>query len=344
MSAPSTIRFKVRELAPSEQARFAQVLDHWLRPDAAISASEDCPLLLGRGARSLRLVAECDGQIAAHVALHIQRMRTPIGLLRVGVVGAVATDPAQRGHGLASALITRLQQEARTLNLDVLVLWATQPGLYERAGFVRAGQEWLALLPLQELPDATTRIRPATEKDIAALMRLHDAEAVGTLRSVAHWEELLAIPAMTVLVHARSAGVPDAYAACGKGHDLQGCIHEWAGPPQALLALARRCCLLENRTEIVVMGAPFQQAALQEITKRGISVVHGALGMLQALNPNDLLARVGAKIDSDGSLRDNAARVITNEAMNATPAEVTLFGLNAQRGLLPLYLKGLDSM
>ncbi len=325
---PSTVaKCVVRELAPTEQGCFAPILDSWLRPDASISATDDCPLLLGRRARALRMVAECDGMISAHAALFVQRLRTPMGLLRVGVIGAVATDPAQRGRGLASQVLRRLQDEARARSIDVLVLWATQPGLYERAGFVRAGCEWLALLPAAIAPDAGPRIRRATERDIAALMRLHDAEPVGTLRSIAHWEELLRIPAMTLLVHARTAGVPDAYAVCGKGHDLQGCIHEWAGVPEAVLALARACFALDGRDNIVLMGGPHQHKTMQLIAARGVPIVHGALGMLQALNPADLFARCGGATPS-----------------TTAPAEVTLFGLNTTPGLMPLYFKGFDSM
>lgn len=353
----------IRDLRPAETSAFGATLHTWLRPDSAITAEEDCPLLLGRRARSLRLIAERDGRPAAHAALFIHRLRLPQGLLRVGVIGGVATAPELRGQGLASAVLTQLIHEASLRSVDVLVLWASEPGVYERVGFVRAGREWLAAIPTPVGSDtarAAGRVRPATERDLPALARLHDAEPVATLRSMAMWEELLSIPGMSVLVHESgeasryantadpdaASDAVDAYAACGKGLDLQGCIHEWAGSIAALMPLASAAARTQALGEIILMGAPHQAAAIPLLEQQGASVIHGALGMVRVLQPADLAARWGIALPSPA--RNQCPMPSASDQCPMPPPdqcpERVFFGSDATPGPIPLYLKGLDSM
>ncbi len=337
----------LRLLAADERATFQPLLDSWLRPGAAISSSAEAPLLLGPTAHSERLVAFADGHPVAHAALFHHRVHVHGRVLQAGVIGAVATDPAWRGHGLAGQLLEELATTARNSDIDLLVLWATETGLYERAGFVRAGREWIALWH-DGLPPVQGRVRRAATEDIPELARLHDAEAVHTERSLADWEQLFTIPAMQVFVALTADGSIKAFAACGKGIDLVNCIHEWAGAEDVLPALATHALTASGVPEIYIMGAPHQEAATERLLAHGAAFQHGALGMLRILKPTSLAERfrLTAVLEARGSAADNSSRAgeqMPQRRADLAP-EVLLFGDDRRCGLIALHLAGLDSM
>lgn len=350
MSAPTGTHpftgVSLRPLAADEWAAFQPLLDSWLRPGAGISSAAETPLLLGRGASAERIVAFAGDRPVAHAALYHHRVHVHGCVLHAGVIGAVATDPAWRGHGLAGQVLAALEATARGMGLDLLVLWATETGLYERAGFVRAGREWVAAWHdgLEAVPG---NVRLAVARDLPELARLHDAEPVHTERSPADWEQLFAIPAMQVFVSLDTQGRVEAFAACGKGIDLVNCIHEWAGAADALPALASHALAATGVPEIYIMGAPHQAAVAARLVAHGAALQHGALGMLRLLKPASVAERfrltavLEARATACGNPADSAPAL--QRTADIAP-EILFFGDDLNEGLIALHLAGLDSM
>jgi len=333
----------MRLLKNSEASDFQPQLDAWLRPGALVSSADEAPLLLGPNARSERVVAVVAGEAVSHAALYVHQVHVHGCPLSVGVIGAVATDPRWRHHGLAGQVLAEIEGLARAQNLDLLALWATDTGLYEQAGYVRSGREWIAVWQNDDT-DGPYRVRALEANDLPALMGIHARESVHTQRSLADWQALARIPAMTSCVAVDQADAVHAYAFCGKGIDLENCIHEWAGVAGALPALASYTRASLRVPEIYIMGGPHQASVLQVLQQQSVAIRQGALGMLRLLRPaavaerfrlTGVLATLEAQPDCEALERDAAEQV---------PPEVRLFGDDQRTGLIALHLSGLDSM
>jgi predicted N-acetyltransferase YhbS len=115
----------------------------------------------------LRLIWREGGEVLGHMALTLRDVRMGDRLMPIIGLAEVATDPAHRGRGIASALMTAAIHEARATIAAFFVLFGDQ-ALYAASGFVaqpnrlravgmdgartsrvlRSGPEGLMVLPL----------------------------------------------------------------------------------------------------------------------------------------------------------------------------------------------------
>src|SRR5947209_4184266 len=96
------------------------------------------PLLFGPdNLDGLRIVSGDQGPVA-HVGVCIRPAVILGARLKVASIGAVCTDPAHRGGGLASALMADARRYARE-NGASLMLISGGRGLYRRLGYGAAG-------------------------------------------------------------------------------------------------------------------------------------------------------------------------------------------------------------
>jgi hypothetical protein len=93
--------------------------------------------------------------------------------------------------------------------------------------FVPAGRERLGRLLPRRLAEVS-KLRPVSVADIEQLDGLLRGQPLRVERSFEDWGALLAIPGVDVTL-LEEHGKVQAYCVTGKGRDLQGCIHEWAG-------------------------------------------------------------------------------------------------------------------
>lgn len=82
----------------------------------------------------VRLVVRDGDAVIGHIALGLRAIRMGDRLLQAAGVAEVATDPAHRGKGIATALLAATIAEARWSSADVLILFGDQP-LYAASGF-----------------------------------------------------------------------------------------------------------------------------------------------------------------------------------------------------------------
>ncbi len=219
----------------------------------------------------------------------------------------MTTAASDRGCGLASRLVEDCLADTRDAGADLALLFAPERGLYARCGFVPAGRERIIrLVPTAEAGDK--RVRDATQADASAMLHWLESHSVGVQRSLDEMRQLLQIPNTRAYVLEESAEIR-AYCVEGKGRDLQGVIHEWAGEPDALALL------------------------LQEIVAR-------------AGEPAWLLSPIAldAPVRGDSDLGPVAQfRVLRPGTFgSADPREI--FGDRERPARLPMYVWGLDSV
>ena len=212
-----------------------------LRPEGSpFPIAKEYPIVLGREDERLSFCLGAPNAPVAHANLWPRRLisRTHDTVLRIGLIGNVATTEQHRGQGLMRELFSALKTEATSQGLAALILWSDLLEFYQKLGFSSCGREhrWqfsrakLRARLLQSVnftPLASTK--PAVTE---ALLKSRYPVDFTLERSPTEFAQLLQIPGLTALI---SAGYNPAYVLLGKGCDMTCVVHEWGAPTPAVL-------------------------------------------------------------------------------------------------------------
>ena len=173
------------------------------------------PLMFAPENRDGLRIAVHHGVPAAHVGVCIRDALILGASVRVAGIGAVCTDPAHRGQGLASRLMEDARQYARAQGATLLLISGGR-GLYHRLGYVTVGRfDRYAWTPaeLQAARDPAIEVTGYRDDDLSEVVALHQREPIRFRRSASDWQKLLAArmlmnsPAELWLVRQRSETV-----------------------------------------------------------------------------------------------------------------------------------------
>lgn len=297
------------QAASRDDAALAQLLD--VHFDGQPGLLREFPLLLGSDNRArCRVLGDGRGGYRAHAAWRPLELATSHGRLSAAGIGMVTTHRAWRGRGLASRVVEDCIESALREGCEVALLFGNVRGLYARLGFRPAGRErWSRIEPCARAP-RDAGVRAAAGGDAPRMLELLRAHPLRVERTLGELERLLAIPGTRAHVLER-AGQVAAYALVGKGRDLQGVVHEWAGPSADVAELLR--------TLAARPGAP-----------------------LWVVSPASLPSPLGGS--SEERLAPLAQlRILRPERCGGSDPE-RIFGSGARAGERDLYLWGLDSI
>ena len=188
-------------------------------------------------------------QIIAHAGYYIYSLLVEGFPLLVAAIGGVFTADAHQGQGLASDLVNLCANKAKAEGCALVFLWTDNHQFYEKIGFHLVGRQWTIRLNqamrsrLSKLAEerglAGNALRfseEATDAFLEQSLGLLGQLPLGVQRSFTDHKLLLRSGACRIF----SAWQDDqlcAYFLIGKGKDLQGYVHEWAGQEAALLHL-----------------------------------------------------------------------------------------------------------
>lgn len=231
---------ELRRLDRAQIEPWLERLSAWLLPSALYPVQHTWPQLYRRDGDGVFAGVFVGDELVSHCAWRFVDVRTP-AILRVALLGSVATATDQRGHGHATRLLQHAVDDCRAHGAAAILLWAERPELYARVGFRRGSVETCLLLDrrLFPAPAATTQrgtARLATVADHDRLRELHEQKALGVVRDRRAMSLLLTTPGLTTCVLERD-GRATAYACHGKGADLQGWWHEFGGDDSEIAAL-----------------------------------------------------------------------------------------------------------
>ena len=276
--------------------------------DGAAGLLQEFPLLIGEANRLRRFVLEKEGELLAHAAWRPLTLCSGKKRLRAAGIGLVTTHRLRRGRGYATRLVQHCLEQAREGGAEIALLFAPVRGLYERMGFVPAGRERVIQLAAgAELQADAAKIRIGDSRDVPDLLSMLERHSLRIQRTKDEFEKLLTIPDTRTHVLERS-GAPVAYCIEGKGRDLRGVIHEWAGERSSVEHLL--CAVLSAPGGPACVLAPDSEPA----PVLGPSILQ-TLAQFLILRPE----RLGS----------------------ADP--VAVFGDARTRARLPIYIWGLDS-
>jgi ribosomal protein S18 acetylase RimI-like enzyme len=194
----------------------------------------------------------CDQErVVASTGLWTNEVALGDARLLVGGINCVGTLPDYRRHGLGSSVVEAAQARMRDLGCHVGLLVTGISSWYRRLGWDDAGlvhsyslnRGNIALLP--RLP-ATVHVRlvetgqdgdAGVAREVAGeVVRLHNEQRMGALRTVEQFRQLLAAKGNPRLLLAESEGVLLAYLLVRENSLL-----EWVGSAENVAGLVRAC-------------------------------------------------------------------------------------------------------
>ncbi len=280
-----------------ERATLLAWLNRGIRDGRTARLESEFPTALfsGNTAQDLRnhIVVRCNGRFASHVLVHTIPVEAVGKNLKLGMIGMVYTDPAFRGRGAAKIALERAIAQLKEDGTALTILWSDLDAFYARVGFHRAGVENFYLLGREHCRDmcgmslGELEVRNAASTDWQYLERLYAAKPSRHQRPAGRLARLAAAPDSETLVAVR-AGTPVAYATMGRGDDLTGVVHEWAGGARGLMACLNR--FFEVRSEITLLEGPIHERATRPLRSAGACPHPGSLGLMRILDAEKLWA------------------------------------------------------
>lgn len=293
---------EVREFSDSATHLMEQVL----RKGASIT--EEYPLVFTEEMPGRIVAIEEDGEVRSTCAILVRELVTPNASIRVGMIGSVSTAPEHRGQGFATRVLEAAEDELRGEGCLFSMLWADEAAFYEKRGYQQIGTEVDFVIGnkcMKKFP-SSDEVRPLDEKDLMAIHGLYARHPERVHRSAQETEALMRLPGMEVLVK-ENAGQVVAYSCSGRGQDMKGVVHEWAGAPDAVAAclhahLKRRAMKGEN-SDLFVISPPSALGLKKLLSKLGAKSATGVLGMGKLLNLTKLVDLYAWFLGPDGNVR-----------------------------------------
>ena len=189
----------------------------------------------GSGAKIKRWMITDQGRLLSTVAVRQCELKLDGEKVKMSLIGGVATDPEARGKGYATQLLESAIDYSRGQGAHLVALFGSEFGFYARLGFLPAGKQYRIPLSDFAMPQTQSQmsfeIREGYDPQVLELMILRGT-GLAIEASCERW-----IPAHqnTRWICAWDAKRNlKAFAAIGRGIDLVGFIHDWAGEKAAL--------------------------------------------------------------------------------------------------------------
>ncbi len=183
--------------------------------------------------------------LVAHLGLKIRQMIVGDKIFPIALLGGIAVDEQQRGHGhfrtLFSEIIKRFEQQ-----VTFFILWSDKDALYEKFDFFQVGEVFEAIPREQgktKYPSSTLEVLSLSQLE-AQYHSAYETRYACIKRDKEDWLSLQKITSAELL-HGK-----DEYAIRGKGMDLQNIIYEWHNNDWL------KTCALDGKTKIWFPTSP----------------------------------------------------------------------------------------
>lgn len=269
----------------ADRSALLHMLGGVLRPDNASLLAAEQPALHGDSATGDLHGVRDAGEFVAGAATVARKVITPRGSLRIGLVGCVATDPGHRRRGLAASVLESAKAHLLHEECDFALLWADDPLFYQKLGWHRAGTEWVYMVPPLDGFDAPGTVRRYDAADLHEVERLRGRESVRNDRPRAESAHHYLSPGSHVYVYCEGGHPVSAYAAAGRGGDLDAVIHEYGGTVQGILACTAAILREHYPNGALLLASPHRRGLMEILGGAGIQSECGAVGMFAILNP-----------------------------------------------------------
>ena len=166
------------------------LLDRVFRSQEGRSMSVDFPFYLRPENAGNLFVCRADNRVVSHVGylpVTLSYFGHPV---KIGMIGAVATDPHWRGKGLATKTLFHAFEKARQNNICMFMISGDRK-LYMRNGARKAGRYAEYALPLGQMPDGKVEIEKARPEDAGLMSSMHRQKPYRFIRPLEMWEKII---------------------------------------------------------------------------------------------------------------------------------------------------------
>jgi predicted N-acetyltransferase YhbS len=271
-----------RPCRPQDTLQWAEFLNRNFGYGPGQSYAVDFAPLFDQAALPLSQLVWKDEQIAASASLYPVVVVTPMAQLKLGVVGAVATDQQFRGQGLSTQVLKDIEQAALAKGLEGLILWSDQTEFYAKSGYAPVGRQIICSLENLPAPYTMAHGTAVYGWDWTQVRILYTRHSLRVARTEAHWKSLESIQSCTRLQWLDNEGRVKAYIGFDRGHDLKGIIHEWGGEAKALHCLL--WTILQNRPSLMWLTHPDLNDPILPLLPE-VRGTEGTLALFKSLSP-----------------------------------------------------------
>jgi len=277
-----------------------EFLNQNLRHDNTWTISSEYPTALSTSnIHNMSIITE-DEKVVSHAVLKPIIVKTPFCIFKIGAIGSVVTDPDHRNQGLSRRNIENCIEMAKKQDCDMVILWTNQFDFYRKFGFELAGfEETYILENSQPVQNKNLRIVNDNKVDPAAILKLYSQHTVNSVRTVEDIRNFLKIPNTNLYTAWNEHNQLVAYAAEGKGADLENYVHEWAGNadyPMDLFAFMQN----KSGVPLTVMTPSHSTNLRHKLEAVATSSHQGFLGMIKIINYDGLLMKIKKAFRAEG--------------------------------------------
>jgi len=270
-------------------------------------------------------------------AVRIAKIRTisEKNLLKIGIIGAVATSYPHRGKGLASKVVLKAVNWAREKGAVAVFLWGSEHSLYQKLGFQLCGRQNRVLLTQMAIPDQgqNREIKEGWTDGLFELIRSRITGLVLQEQDISWYRAHRNVQ----WFYQEWLGKPVAYVAMGRGIDLPGVVHEWGGEGLGFIEIFRKVRTMVAHATL--LGSPER---LSELEVHGLKVPKSQAEYLclgKILNPSKLIRATYPHLDPNSFLRGAEKQLIP--ILLGGPDQCQLLH-GESTSPLPLWFWGLD--
>lgn len=299
------MEIKCENAAKSELPELITMVSEAFKYPAPDKISRDFPLFYTEAnLKHLWIVREkLNGKecIASHsgsllLNIYIEGMK-----IAVGGIGGVSSRSEFRGKGYAKELVKKCAEDLQGQGAALAFLWSGEHDFFRSLGFELVGRQWSIALPASKqgvLQEEAVKVcaeqgTTAREWEISEGAghvldegkRLLDQHPLRIARSDQEFRKLLSSPGARIF-SAKRKGVLSAYLVIGKGLDLAGHIHEWAGGEIALMLLLAHVSreFKHDLTLLTPQFTPKEAPLVYRLEKLGFTSSPGYMSLVKLLN------------------------------------------------------------
>ncbi|WP_199614165.1 GNAT family N-acetyltransferase [Paenibacillus alkalitolerans] len=325
---------EIRMLSDKEMEEAAKLSDRTFRDAEQTSMAVAFPYIFSGGVKHLSFGAFDQGKLASFFGLVPWTVCVGEARLRAFSIGSVCTDPAYRGHGIASQVLEEIFAYLNRTEASLLFVSGTR-SLYTRVdccrfGRVRKytvdGQAAAALSAEHASADAVT-VREADVSDIFALHELSHSQNVRFESDVNGLAALIKAEAVAGIEKARqkvfvaetAEGGVQAFAVVG-AKDQRAVVYEWAGKAELVAGLAGKCHSLLGGTDTLVMRVGWHETAIHQLMSGVGYEEEDNEGTVKIVNMDALLKQLKPWLSAE-----NATVPVADIAKSLTPEQLVAF-------------------
>jgi predicted N-acetyltransferase YhbS len=249
----------IQQILETDEAQFSELMDRSFAVPQGQSYLNDFPVWRGRTPEILKMGAYDGKKLVGTACVRVADLWAKgTQQILVGLIGAVATDEAYRGRGIAKSLVSLATDWAQNRGASLAVLWGAEHELYAKIGFHPCGQQ------------VRVALAGMNREQVSAIQEGWNPALFQTLQNR---KSGIAFQKVDSLWLAAQENVkwfwsgpkesPTAYAALGRGIDMPHMIHEWGGSLQNLLPVLTRIAAADPQAEILGSPGIFNKAGIQ---------------------------------------------------------------------------------